>query len=95
MRAILGELDIDPSGTLPPDHRVIGAFEFEGALSHALLVGGADGGGVPEEAARSLARDFVDACVEDHRLNVTVFLFTPPTSRRSGRGRPAAKKPPR
>jgi hypothetical protein len=44
-------------------------------LTHALVAGGAYGGGVPEEAARQLSRAFVASCFNDHHLSVTVFAI--------------------
>jgi hypothetical protein len=61
--------------SLPPPYRSIGTFEFEGALTQALVAGGAYGGRVPEQAARQLSRDFVDCCFDDRRLSVAVFCI--------------------
>ena len=75
VHAALSELALPSAQALPPPYRSIGAFEFEGALTHALVAGGAYGGAVPEEAARRLSRDFVDCCFDDRRLSVTVFAI--------------------
>jgi hypothetical protein len=69
----LADLDI-PRGQLPA-YRPISPFEWEGALVHMLVVGGAYGRRVPEESARQLARDFVDACLEGRHLTATVFAI--------------------
>jgi hypothetical protein len=68
-------VDIASCAELPPKYRAISAFECEGALVHLLVCGGAYGGGVPEEVARRLGRDFVDACLEGRRLNCIVFAI--------------------
>jgi len=75
VRSALAELNIGADEQVPAYH-IISAFEFEGALTHALIVRGACGGSVPEEAARSLSRDFVDACFDGGHLGVRVFAIS-------------------
>ncbi len=75
VHAAFPELAVSSCKALPPPYRSIGTFEFEGALTQALVAGGAYGGRVPEEAARQLSRDFVDCCFDDRRLSVAVFCI--------------------
>ena len=76
VQAGLKEVQVDRASRFPPPFHAAGAFEFEGALAQLLLAGGAYTGGVgSEEEARRLAREFVDAIVEDRRLLCTVFVL--------------------
>jgi hypothetical protein len=75
VQVALAEIELASCPTFPPSYHSIGAFELEGALTHALIRGGAYRGGVPEEAARKLSRDFVEACFQDHRRGITVFVI--------------------
>lgn len=80
VQAALEEIGIAEAEQLPPAFRTMGAFEFEGALTHTLLVGGAyTFGGVHfEDLARQIARNFVDAVLPSGRLRATVFAITEP-----------------
>lgn len=71
----LTDIGIAGCDKLPPDYRAISAFEFEGALIHALVMGGAYGAAVPEDAARQLSREFVDSCFDTRWLGATVFVI--------------------
>jgi hypothetical protein len=74
VREGLKEVDLAAAVSLPPAFQSITTFELEGALTHMLLPGGAYTDGIHlEERARTLARDFVDALVGEHRLSCTVF----------------------
>jgi hypothetical protein len=75
VHAGLEEVKIASAARTLPAFRTIGAFELEGALAHTLLTGGAYTRGVgSEERARLIAREFLDALLED-RLSCTVFVL--------------------
>lgn len=76
VRTALSQLDLGSIDSIPPAYHQIGIFEFEGALTHALMSGGAYRGKVPEEEARDLARRFVEGCFGEHRLGVMVFAVS-------------------
>jgi hypothetical protein len=57
-----------------PQYTWYGTYEFEGAITHLLLVGGAyKSAGLSEEQARSTSRAFVDALVGNARLQTSVY----------------------
>jgi hypothetical protein len=62
-----------PLPTLP-NYTWYGTYEFEGALTHLLLAGGAyQSAGLHEEQARSMSRAFVDVLIGNARLQASVY----------------------
>ncbi len=60
-----------------PQYNWYGTYEFEGAITHLLLVGGAyRNAGLSEEQARGLSRAFVDALVGNARLQTSVYRIS-------------------
>jgi len=74
VREAVPELQIPITMPIVPKHTWYGGFEFEGAITHLLLTGGAyvrpDFG---EETARQMSRGFVDAVAGNQRLQTMVF----------------------
>lgn len=57
-----------------PQYTWYGTYEFEGAVTHMLLLGGAyRSAGLNEEDARAVSRAFVDALVGNARLQTSVY----------------------
>jgi hypothetical protein len=79
IQSALEKIGVADAEQLPPEFRTMGAFEFEGALTHTLLAGGAYTRGLgDEDLARQIARDFVDALLPGRKLSATVFSIAGP-----------------
>jgi hypothetical protein len=77
VREAVPELKIPNPLTPMPKYTWYGTYEFEGAVTHLLLVGGAyQSAGLNEEQARSMSRAFVDALVENARLQTSVYRIS-------------------
>jgi hypothetical protein len=60
-----------------PQYTWYGTYEFEGAVTHLLLVGGAyKSAGLSEDQARSISRAFVDALAGNARLQTSVYRIS-------------------
>jgi len=60
-----------------PQYTWYGTYEFEGAVTQLLLVGGAyTSAGFGEERARTLSRAFVDALVGNARFQTSVYRIS-------------------
>jgi hypothetical protein len=60
-----------------PQYAWYGTYEFEGAVTHLLLVGGAyKSAGLSEDQARSMSRAFVDALSGNARLQTSVYRIS-------------------
>jgi len=77
VREAIPELRIPYPLTPMPKHTWYGTYEFEGAVTHLLLVGGVyKSAGLSEEQARSMSRAFVDALVGNARLQTSVYRIS-------------------
>jgi hypothetical protein len=77
LREAIPELKIPFPLTPMPQYTWYGTYEFEGAITHLLLAGGAyKTAGLSEEQARGISRVFVDALVGDARLQTSVYRIS-------------------
>jgi len=74
VREAVHELEIPlPLGVLP-EFNCYSGYEFEGAITRLLLIGGAyTGSSLSEDSARAMSRAFVDALVGEHRGTAIVY----------------------
>jgi hypothetical protein len=76
VRKTLADVDLAAAKAIPPPHRILGSFGFEGALTEILLGGGAYVAGMTsEDDARSMSRSFVEAMLGDRRRRAAVFAL--------------------
>jgi hypothetical protein len=77
VRDAIPDLKIPYPLTPLPQYTWYGTYEFEGAVTHLLLVGGAyESAGLSEDQARSMSRAFVDALVGSARLQSSVYRIS-------------------
>ena len=76
VRKALADVNLDSAKAIPPPHRILGSFEFEGALTEILLGGGAYVSGLSsKDDARGMSRAFVEAMLEQRRRGAPVFAL--------------------
>lgn len=69
----LAQTRIADATVCPPPYGALGPLQLEGALADSLARGGAYTGGVPVDAARELARDFVAAVIGNPSGSAYIF----------------------